>query len=291
MRHRRRMDLPLVAAVATVLLLVGCTTPISSPARSPEPSATAAQDPRSDAVSEVTQAQVDAAIADLPNSVQAAMQASGTPGIAVGVVWNGELVFAEGYGVRNVDTGDPVDPDTVFPLASVSKSLAATTVARVIDEGTLTWDTPVVTNLPEFALSDPYVGEHVTIADMFAHRSGLYEHVGDELEEIGYDRAAIIERLRLTPLEPWRATYHYGNFDLTTAAESVARAKGEDWAALSDRVLYQPLGMTSPAHGSAILSRGPTGPWAMCRWTTNGWSILSSDSRISSRPPAERAPA
>jgi CubicO group peptidase (beta-lactamase class C family) len=97
------------------------------------------------------------------------------------------------------------------------------------------------------------VGAHVTIADMYSHRSGLYEHAGDELEEIGYDRATIIERLRHIPLEPWRAVYHYGNFDITTAAESIARASGEDWAALSERLVYEPLGMTSTSSRYAEL--------------------------------------
>src|SRR6185312_9574369 len=100
---------------------------------------------------------------------------------------------------------------------------------------------------------DPYVGSHVTIGDMYAHRSGLYEHAGDELEEIGYDRAAIIERLREIPLEPFRTTYHYGNFDITTAAESVAQAAGEDWADLSERLLYEPLGMNSTSSRFADL--------------------------------------
>lgn len=209
--------------------------------------------PGADALAVVTPEQVDAAVADLPRSVRAAMDATGTPGIAVGVVHGGEVIFAEGFGVRDVDSGEPVDSATVFALASVSKSIGSTVVARAIDEGIVTWDTPVAENLEGFTLADPYVGANVTIADMYSHRSGLYEHAGDELEEIGYDRETIIERLRQIPLEPWRAVYHYGNFDITTAAESVARASGDDWATLSERLVYEPLGMTSTSSRYADL--------------------------------------
>lgn len=248
----RRRTLALSAA-ALAVVLVGCTAGDPGSSASPTPTAAANENPAVDSVATVTRERVDAAIADLPSSVRAAMDATGTPGVAVGVVYQGELLYAEGFGVRDVDSGEPVDADTVFPLASVSKSLGATAVARVIDEGTVMWDTPVAEHLNGFTLSDPYVGSHVTIADMYAHRSGLYEHAGDELEEIGYDRAAILERLRYIPLDPFRAVYHYGNFDITAAGESVARAAGEDWADLSERVLYAPLGMTSTSSRYADL--------------------------------------
>ncbi|SIT86952.1 serine hydrolase [Microbacterium sp. RU33B] len=243
------------AVVASVLVagaLAGCTVGESAaPERTQTPMVN--PNPAADAVAVVTPEQIEAAVADIPRSVRAAMDATGTPGIAVGVVHGDEVIFAEGFGVRDVDSGEPVDSATVFALASVSKSVGSTVVARAIDEGIVSWNTPVAENLEGFTLSDPVVGARVTIADMYAHRSGLFEHAGDELEEIGYDREEIIERLRHIPLEPWRAVYHYGNFDITTAAESVARASGEDWASLSERLVYEPLGMTSTSSRFADL--------------------------------------
>ncbi|WP_127818170.1 serine hydrolase [Microbacterium sp. CPCC 204701] len=247
----------LVSAAALAALVgftaTSCTLTDAASDRSATPTATADPNPGADAMATVTPAQVEAAVADLGDSIEDAMAATGTPGIAVGVVYRGELVYAEGFGVRDVDTGEPVDADTVFPLASLSKSLSATVVARAIDEGIVAWDTPVADNLEGFTLSDPYVGAHVTIADMFAHRSGLYEHAGDELEEIGYDRADVLERLRYIPLEQFRAIYHYGNFDITAAGESVARAAGEEWADLAERLVYEPLGMDSTSFRFADL--------------------------------------
>lgn len=253
---RMRTRATRIAAVVVPVLLLpavasGCTAdPVPA---SETTSAPVAADPRVDALAHVTDATVAAAVADIDASVKAAMDATGTPGVAVAVVHGGETVFARGYGVRNLDTGEPVDEDTVFAMASVSKSVGATVIARAIDEGVVTWDTPVQENLPSFALSDPWVSANLTIGDLYAHRSGLFEHAGDELEEIGYDRAAVLERLRLVPLEGFRRTYAYGNFDITAAAESVAAAAGEDWADLSERLLYAPLGMTSTSSRFADL--------------------------------------
>ncbi|MGC5170403.1 serine hydrolase [Microbacterium sp. DT81.1] len=245
------------AAVAPVLVAGALTGRTATASAAPQhtQSPVVKANPAADAVAVVTPAQVDAAVADIPNSVRAAMDATGAPGIAVGVVHRGEVIFAEGFGVRDVDSGEPVDSATVFALASVSKSVGSTVIARAIDEGIVAWDTPVSENLEGFTLSDPDVGANVTIADMYSHRSGLYEHAGDELEEIGYDRESIIERLRHIPLESWRAVYNYGNFDLTTAAESVARASGEDWATLSESLIYEPLGMTSTSSRYADLEK------------------------------------
>ncbi|WP_344062191.1 serine hydrolase [Microbacterium pumilum] len=245
MAARRARSTRLLALVFVSAALAACTAggPDAAPERSQSPMVN--PNPGADAVAVVTDEHVEAAVADVEKSVGEAMDATGTPGIAVAVIHGGDVILAEGFGVRDVESGVPVDADTVFALASVSKSVGSTVVARAIDEGIVAWDTPVAENLDGFTLSDPVAGARVTIADMYAHRSGLYEHAGDELEEIGYDRAAIIKQLRYIPLEPWRAVYHYGNFDITTAAESVARAAGEDWATLSEHLVYEPLGMTS----------------------------------------------
>lgn len=241
-------------AVAAGLALTACS--VGSEASAPSPTATGAPvnpNPAADAVAEVTRAHVDAAIEDLPASVESAMTETGTPGIAVGVVYDGEVLFVDGFGVRDLESGDAVDADTVFALASVSKSLSASVIARAMDEGIVTWDTPIAEHLEGFTLSDAYAGAHVTIGDMFAHRSGLYEHAGDELEELGYGRDDVIERLRVIPLEPFRAVYHYGNFDITAAGEAAARAAGEDWADLAERLVLSPLGMDSTSFRYADL--------------------------------------
>ncbi|WP_289034167.1 serine hydrolase [uncultured Roseibium sp.] len=192
----------------------------------------------------VDDAQIEAALEKLDALTQDVLERSGVPGLAVAVVWKGKTVFAQGYGVRAVGDPAPVDAETVFQIASLSKSLAATVVAGKVGEGVVRWDDPVVDHLPGFRLQNEAVSKMLTIGDLFAHRSGLPDHAGDDLEDIGFDRAQVLERLRLLPLGSFRNSYAYTNFGLTAAGEAVARASRSDWASLSDDVLYRPLGMS-----------------------------------------------
>ena len=144
--------------------------------------------------------QIDKAIAGLDAIASDVMKRSGIPGMAIAVVRDGKTAYAKGFGVRKIGESQPVDADTVFQIASLSKSLAATVVAHEVGAGIVRWDTPLVAHLPWFKLIDPWVTQHVTIADMFSHRSGRPEHAGDDLEDLGYDRRTVLERLRRLPL-------------------------------------------------------------------------------------------
>lgn len=188
---------------------------------------------------------VDNAVKRLDGMVGELMASSGIPGMAVAVVKGEKTLYAKGFGVRDTTTGEKVDADTVFQLASLSKPLAATVVASQVGAGKLGWDTPVVEKLPSFALSDPAVTRMLTVADLFAHRSGLPDHAGDALEDLGYDRRAVLERLRLLPLGEFRTSYAYTNFGVTAAAEAVSAAAGMPWEDLTESALYRPLGMSS----------------------------------------------
>ena len=202
--------------------------------------------------------QINDAIAQLDTLSARLMASTGVPGMAVAVVRGSQTVYAKGFGVRSLNAPAPVDADTVFQLASVSKGVGATVVATQVEKGNVSWDTPVRAHLPWFTLSDPAVSEAVTVADLYSHRSGLPDHAGDLLEDMGYDQRQVLERLRYLKLEPFRKTYLYTNFGLTAAAESVAVASGVDWATLSETAIYRPLGMTSTSSRSVAASAPST---------------------------------
>jgi CubicO group peptidase (beta-lactamase class C family) len=189
--------------------------------------------------------QIEAAIKQLGALTDAILHKSGIPGIAVAAVHDGKTVYANGFGKRRIGAPEMIDADTVFQLASISKPISATLVAQQIGRGGIAWNMPVIQHLPWFALNDPWVTSHVTLGDMFAHRSGLPDHAGDDLEDLGYSRAQILQRLRYLPLHSFRDSYAYTNFGLTAAAEALAHAAGSDWASLAETDLYQPLGMAS----------------------------------------------
>ena len=80
----------------------------------------------------------------------------GVPGLAVAVVRGGEVVFSEGYGVREIGKSDAVDSHTLFAIGSTTKAMTAAAIGMLVDEGKLGWDDPVERHLPEFRLSDPH---------------------------------------------------------------------------------------------------------------------------------------
>ena len=235
-----------VAVVVVLLAVTGCGP--AQPVSSPSPALSDAP-PNEVSGLQIPAGRIDDAIARVDGLVGDLMKRTAIPGMAVAIVHGGKTLYAKGFGVKDATKGggqdNKVNANTVFQLASVSKSVGATVVAHEVSDNVVTWETPMVSKLPWFALNDPYVTGHLTIADLYSHRSGLPDHAGDKLEDLGYDRRQSLERLKYLPLAPFRISYAYTNFGVTAAAEAVAAAAGKPWEDLSDEVLYRPLGMAA----------------------------------------------
>ena len=206
---------------------------------------------------QIDRADVDAAVGQLDGWVDTLMGETGVPGVAVAVVYQDEVVYTKGFGVREAGSPETVDADTVFQLASVSKPLASSVIAGTVGDGTIAWDDPVAPDLAGFSMADPWVTEHVTYQDLLSHQSGLPDHAGDLLEDLGYDFQTIIERQSQQPLDPFRANYAYTNMGFSAAGEAAAAVEGTTWAELSEKVLYEPLGMDSTSSRFADFENAP----------------------------------
>ena len=174
-----------------------------------------------------------------------ALAAWGLPGVAVAVVHNDSVVFAKGYGVRELGKPEPVTPNTVFAIGSTSKAFTAAAVAMLGADGKVKWDDRVSTHLPEFQLHDPYVTRELTIRDLLTHRSGLAR--GDRLwANSGFSRAEVLRRVRfLEPSWSFRSTYGYQNIMFLAAGAVVERASGKSWDDFVAQRIFQPLGMSN----------------------------------------------
>lgn len=189
---------------------------------------------------------INVALIKLDAFIGDAMQKTGVPGLAVGVVYRGRTVFLKGYGLRKMGDTAKVDPDTVFEIASLSKPIASTIVASLVSAGKVSWDDRIQTLDPEFALSDQTAAQQVTIRDMFAHRSGLPTGAGDVLEDLGYSRPEILQRIRMVPpAGQFRATYHYSNFGLTEGAIAATLKTGKSWEEVAQQQLFAKIAMHS----------------------------------------------
>ena len=173
------------------------------------------------------------------------------PGIAVGIVKDGKLVLAKGYGVTNIKTKQKVDANTLFGVASNSKSFTAAALAILIDEKKINWDDKVIKYLPEFKMYNEYVTNEFTIRDLLTHRSGLGLGAGDlMIWPDGHDFTPkdIVNNIQyLKPVSAFRTKYDYDNLLYVIAGEVVAKVSGRSWCDFVENRLMAPIGMTRSA--------------------------------------------
>jgi CubicO group peptidase (beta-lactamase class C family) len=184
-----------------------------------------------------------APLVGLDDYIQRAMVDWEVPGLAIAVVKDDSVVYARGYGLREVGSPHRVDENTLFAIASTTKAMTAAALGMLVDEERVDWDDPVIRHLPGFQLADPYVSRELTIRDLLTHRSGLARH---DLLWIAapFDRNEILQRARhLPPNGRFRADYGYHNVMYIAAGEVVGAASGRSWDDFIAERLLRPLGM------------------------------------------------
>ncbi|HEX3078903.1 MAG TPA: serine hydrolase domain-containing protein, partial [Puia sp.] len=173
------------------------------------------------------------------------------PGIAVAVIKDGKLIHSKGYGVRSLNTGAPVDENTLFGIASNSKAFTAFALGILVDEGRISWDDKVRKWIPEFKLYDPYVTEEFTIRDLLTHRSGMGLGAGDLMlfpDSSNFGLHDIIYNLQyLKPVSSFRTKFDYDNNLYIVAGEVVKRVSGISWDEFVESRIMQPIGMNHSA--------------------------------------------
>src|SRR4030043_709070 len=165
------------------------------------------------------------------------------PGLAVSIVKDGKIIFAEGFGYRDVEQKLKVTPHTVFAIGSCTKAFTATAMGMLVDEGKVGWDKPVRDYLPAFNLQDVVASERMTPRDLLCHRSGLPRHdamwYGSALS-----REEIFSRLQyLEPSKDFRTVWQYQNLMFMTAGYLVGEMAGMRWEAFIQKRIFEPLEM------------------------------------------------
>ena len=168
------------------------------------------------------------------------------PGIAVGVIDDGKVVYTRTVG--NLESGKPINTDTLFKIASNSKAMTTTLLARLVEEGKLHWNDAVTKYLPAFRMYDPWVTANMQVGDLLVHHSGLPEGAGDLMlwpEPNHFTPQDVVRGLRyLKPAYSFRAGYGYDNTLYIVAGRVAAAAGGAPYPTLMRREVFQPLGMS-----------------------------------------------
>ncbi len=195
------------------------------------------------------------ALAGLDAYIASAMRDWQVPGLAIAVVKADSVIFARGYGVRELGKPGAVDENTLFNIASTSKAFTVAALGMLVDEGKLSWDDPVIRHLPEFSLQDPWVTREVRVRDLLTHRVGVARD--DNLWIAGaYTREQIIRHFRYLPqVRGFRAGYGYNNLMFIAAGEVVGRVSGVGWDDFVQRRIFTPLGMTRTTSRMAVVEK------------------------------------
>jgi CubicO group peptidase (beta-lactamase class C family) len=197
-----------------------------------------------------SRASAQSPLADLDAYVARDVRDWNVPGLAIAVVKDDSVVFAKGYGVRQLGTHDSVNTHTLFANASTTKAFTSFVVELMADEGKLRLDAPVVTYRPAFHLSDPAATREITIADLLSHRTGV-----PEADYIWYEDtssfAEIMRRLSYVPFNaPVRSHFEYQNITYALAGNIAAERAGTTWEKLVRERILAPLGMRETTTGT-----------------------------------------
>ena len=198
----------------------------------------------------------DDALAGLDSYVRGAMVDWEVPGLAIAVVQDDSVLFARGYGVREVGRDEPVDEHTLFANASTTKAFTAAAAGMLVDEDRLEWDDRVSDRLPEFVLLDPWVTSEITLRDLLTHRIGFgdpsFLWYGADYEFDDYTSHLRYQE----PATSFRSYFAYNNIGYAAAGEITAREAGTSWDDLIRTRILEPLGMRETLMRGAALTPG-----------------------------------
>ncbi len=181
----------------------------------------------------------------LDDLLSKALETYQVPGMAVAVVKNNEVVYAAGFGVTDIRTGQRVDENTLFGIASNTKAMTAAGLAMLVDEGKIRWTDRVQKYVPWFQLYDSYVSAELNLVDILSHRTGLKTFSGDLVwYASNHSREDILRRARyLRQAFPFRSQYGYSNIMYLLAGQITEEVSGQPWDDFMRAGFFEPLGM------------------------------------------------
>src|SRR5690606_694429 len=189
----------------------------------------------------------------LDELIQNTLKTFDVPGMSVGIIKDGNVVYAKGFGVNSLAAKNKMDENTLVGIASNSKGFTGTALAILADEGKLNWDDKVTKYIPEFQMYDPYLTQEVTIKDLVTHRTGLGLGQGDLMffpEGGNLTVKDIVHNVRyLKPENRFRSTLDYNNIMFIVAGEVITRISSLTWAEFIEQRILKPVGMNA-SYGS-----------------------------------------
>lgn len=186
----------------------------------------------------------DAFFTSLKEKVEEYLKKWDCPSVGLGVIYDGEVLFCDGIGLRNREKNLPATGKTLYQIGSCSKAFTSAMCAKLVDEGKLSWDTPIREIAPEVQFYDDFTSQNVTLRDVLSHRTGVPRH---EYSWYGtqFNRAELVEHVRyLNPNKPFRTVFQYNNYGYVIAGHLIEKVTGKSFEENIKETFLDPLGMT-----------------------------------------------
>lgn len=190
------------------------------------------------------------------NKIGNELVARGIPGVAIAVAVDGHVVYAEGFGYADLEERVPVWPTTKFRIGSISKSLTATALVQLVEQGKIDLDAPVQKYVPSF----PDKGAKITPRLLAGHLAGVRHYQGNEFQ-IAQHYNSVLDGLKIFENDPLIAApgtgFHYSSYGYDLLSAVIESASGENFLAYMQRHVFTPLGLvdTKPDQNRSIIEQ------------------------------------
>jgi CubicO group peptidase (beta-lactamase class C family) len=165
------------------------------------------------------------------------------PGVALGLVQDGKIIYTKGYGVRDTGTKTPVTENTEFQIGSISKSFTSLAIMQLVDQGKLDLDTPIVKYLPDFKTADPEATQKLTLRHLLSLSSGLPATADADLYAAKDRQKVVADTANIKPFAQPGQAWQYTNRNYVIAAAVLERVSGQNWEDYVQQHVFNPLGM------------------------------------------------
>lgn len=187
-------------------------------------------------------------LAMIKPTIEKMMSIGGAVGFCHGVVHQGKIIHKQSFGYRGYDKKLPVDTKTVFPICSMTKGLVNCALGTLVEEGKLSWDTPIHELLPDYAPQDPSLRESTTLIDFLSMRSGLEQYnvwlqSNNRVGVRASDTIRIMNTLRMT--SSLRYEWEYNNWGYEVAATVCKSQSGATWDSMLHSRFFEPMGLNN----------------------------------------------
>ncbi len=192
------------------------------------------------------------------NYIDTALDSLHLPSLALAIVKDGKVIKKYIYGVTDVDSGEPINEQTVFRLASVSKGFAASLAGVLIEKNTFGWQDNIKDLVPNFKLKKKSHTDNITLLHSMSHTTGLVKHARSKTIELGKDYPAIFKSLRTAPIvQPLGKTYAYQNALFSVVSNIIKEKTTFSYEKMLDSLIFSPLQMPNISVGHTAMAANP----------------------------------